>query len=65
LLVVHCGGFNHIGHHLWTPTPDPSPQGGGERMHPLKGRVNYAALPASVCTQASPQAFANSRTRRI
>jgi hypothetical protein len=23
--------FNHIHHHLWTPTPDPSTQGEGSR----------------------------------
>ena len=31
LRVNHHVRFNHIRHHLWTPTPDPSPQGGGEQ----------------------------------
>jgi len=31
LATVHRAGFNHIHCHLWTPTPDPSPQGGGEK----------------------------------
>jgi len=30
LAINHRVRFNHICHHLWTPTPDPSPQGGGE-----------------------------------
>jgi hypothetical protein len=25
----HRAGFNHIRSRLWTPTPNPSPQGGG------------------------------------
>ena len=29
LATVHRAGFNHIHCRLWTPTPDPSPQGGG------------------------------------
>ena len=29
LSINHRVGFNHIKHRLWTPTPDPSPQGGG------------------------------------
>jgi len=31
LAINHRVRFNHISHRLWTPTPDPSPQGGGER----------------------------------
>ena len=31
LAVNHRVQFNHIRHRLWTPTPDPSPQGGGEK----------------------------------
>jgi hypothetical protein len=27
LTITHRVRFNHISHHLWTPTPDPSPQG--------------------------------------
>jgi len=29
LAIIHRAGFNHIHSRLWTPTPDPSPQGGG------------------------------------
>src|SRR5258707_8846193 len=40
LTINHRREFNHIGHRLWTPTPDPSPQGGGEkrrrRVSPLR-----------------------------
>jgi hypothetical protein len=31
LSIGHRLRFNHIHHRLWTPTPDPSPQGGGEK----------------------------------
>ena len=31
LAIHHRVRFNHIRHHLWTPTPDPSPQRGGEQ----------------------------------
>ena len=31
LAINHRAGFNHIGRHLWTPTPDPSPKGEGRR----------------------------------
>ena len=31
LTIVHRERFKHTGLHLWTPTPDPSPQGGGEK----------------------------------
>lgn len=56
------------------PTPDPSPPratraGGGEKQcarHYCAHREPSAtAPPAAVCTQASPQAFASSRTRRM
>jgi hypothetical protein len=30
LTINHHARFNHICHRLWTPTPAPSPQGGGE-----------------------------------
>jgi hypothetical protein len=58
--------------HLAPPTPDPSPpratraEGGEQvrarRMSPFQNAY-HDALPASVWTQASPQAFARSRTR--
>src|ERR1700692_1564416 len=31
LAIHHRVRFNHIRHHLWTPTPDPSPPGGREK----------------------------------
>jgi hypothetical protein len=91
LAINHRAGFNHIRQHLWTPTPDPSPQEGeGRRIplfakkasahagalpSPLRGGVGgggqralnfvHPAPPASVCTQASPQALASSRTRMM
>jgi hypothetical protein len=84
LAINHRAGFNHIRQHLWTPTPDPSPQEGegrriplfARKLHaslaaratlPLQGRVrsSHPAPPASVCTQASPQALASSRTRMM
>jgi hypothetical protein len=37
LTIIHPIRFHYIGHHPWTPTPDPSPQGGGERMHLASG----------------------------
>jgi hypothetical protein len=70
--INHRVRFNHIRHRLWTPTPDPSPQEGeGSRglvdmkLEFRRRRLNQTALPASVCTQASPQAFASSRTRMM
>jgi hypothetical protein len=72
LTIIHQKGVNHIRRRLWTPAPDPSPQGGGvKRRIRIKALVSrsrrrdQAALPASVWTQASPQAFANSRTRMM
>ncbi len=60
------------------PTPDPSPPrasraGGGALIGagptPIQERAHegpsVVALPVSVCIQASPQAFASSRTRRM
>ena len=60
------------------PTPDPSPprasrEEGGEQVTARKTQIqncnhneaSTAAPPASVCTQASPQAFASSRTRMM
>jgi hypothetical protein len=57
------------------PTPDPSPPrasraGGGEqisnrRIDRCTHQGHQTALPASVWTQASPQAFASSRTRMM
>ena len=38
LTITHRVRFNHISHHLWTPTPDPSPQGEGE-LHPRAKRA--------------------------
>ena len=37
----------------------------GEQFEEKIGHCRYSALPASVCTHASPQAFASSRTRRM
>ena len=53
--------------HRTTPTPNPSPQGGGEHteLAALPCEANYAAPPPSVASHASPQAFASSRTRRM
>jgi hypothetical protein len=95
LMINHRAGFNHIRHHLWTPTPDPSPQEGEGRrgaveFENLKRRAPttpprslrerpsppgegegsppfacHPAPPACVCIQASPQAFASSRTRMM
>jgi len=31
LAIIHRVRSKHIRHRLWTPTPDPSPQGGGEQ----------------------------------
>ena len=31
LAIGHRLRANHVRHRLWTPTPDPSPQGGGEQ----------------------------------
>jgi hypothetical protein len=31
LAIIHRAGPNHIHHRLWTPTPDPAPQGDGSR----------------------------------
>jgi hypothetical protein len=39
LAIRHRVRSKHIRHHLWTPTPDPSPQGGGE-----KGGVEFTKL---------------------
>jgi len=60
------------------PTPDPSPPlaalaEGGEQVRARTTKIQnrshdgtpVAALPASVCTQASPQALASSRTRMM
>jgi hypothetical protein len=60
--------------HLAPPTPDPSPPRatraeGGEQVRArrmsLFQNADQDALPASVWTQASPQAFARSRTRAM
>jgi hypothetical protein len=38
--------FYHVGLHLRTPTPDPSPQGGGERAaDAVNSRISYAIAP--------------------
>ena len=60
------------------PTPDPSPPRasraeGGEQVRARNTKIQnrshngtpVTAPPASVCTQASPQAFASSRTRMM
>src|ERR1700704_6433992 len=39
LAINHRAGFNHISRHLWTPTPDPSPQGGGEKRRRRIGKA--------------------------
>jgi len=39
LAINHRSRFNHIRHHLWTPTPDPSPQGGGEKRRRRNGKI--------------------------
>jgi hypothetical protein len=44
LAINHRAGFNHIRHHLWTPTPDPSPQGGVEQEHRRIGTPNASAV---------------------
>jgi hypothetical protein len=38
LAINHRARFNHIRHHLWTPTPAPSPQGGGEKRRRIGER---------------------------
>jgi hypothetical protein len=53
-----------------TPAPSPPRAGGGEQMRQLlvfsrRRQLYHAAPPASVCTQASPQALASSRTRMM
>ena len=32
LAIDHAVRANHVRHRLWTPTSDPSPQGGGEKQ---------------------------------
>jgi hypothetical protein len=47
LAINHRAGFNHIVHLLWTPTPDPSPQGGGEkRRHQIEKNLKFREAPA-------------------
>ncbi len=55
-------------HRADPPTPNPSPPqaGGGEPVCAgRKGSTYYPTPPPSVASQASPQAFASSRTRRM
>jgi hypothetical protein len=39
LAIGHGSRFKHICHRLWTPTPDPSPQGGGEQRRRRIGKT--------------------------
>jgi len=69
LAIIHHKRFNHIDRPLWTPTPTPPRKGEGSGgvigIGEIRKRQCYPALPASVWTQASPQALASSRTRMM
>jgi hypothetical protein len=44
LAINHRIRLDHIRHHLWTPTPDPSPQGGGEQERRRIGKPSTPSL---------------------
>src|SRR6185437_13083244 len=52
LAIGHRVRANHVRHRLWTPTPDPSPQGGGEQRrfvfqkNSVKKRSRKASRPS-------------------
>ena len=64
LAINHRIRFNHISHHLWTPTPDPSPQGGGEKGRRRIGKT-LAQEWADLITLPRPLRYASRLRRRL
>jgi hypothetical protein len=56
--------FNHIARHLWTPTPDPSPQGGGEKRLRRIGKTRTQES-ADLITLPRPLRYAPRLRRRL
>jgi len=62
--INHRVRFNHIRHHLWTPTPDPSPQE-GEESRGFAELENPNSESADLITLPRPLQYAPRLRRRL